>query len=96
MARICRDDLPDGESEIFLQMGLDSPVNKPPDEQITGLRREHISRVADAAQRHHRVHTRLDAPRLRRGALLNPGSMKLPSAWVPALSPLINIAHFAK
>jgi hypothetical protein len=35
MARICRDDLPDGESEIFLQMGLDSPVDTPPDGQIT-------------------------------------------------------------
>jgi hypothetical protein len=35
MARICRDDLPDGHSEIFLQEGLDTPVNKPPDGQIT-------------------------------------------------------------
>jgi len=30
-------------SEIFLQMGLDTPVDKLPDGQITGLRREHIS-----------------------------------------------------
>jgi hypothetical protein len=35
MARICRDDLPDGLSEIFLQRGLDSPLNKLPDGQIT-------------------------------------------------------------
>jgi hypothetical protein len=26
MARICRDDLPDGESEIFLQRGLDTDL----------------------------------------------------------------------
>jgi len=32
-ARICRDDLPDGESEIFLQKGLDNPM----DGQITDL-----------------------------------------------------------
>jgi hypothetical protein len=57
-------------SEIFLQRGLDMPVNKPPDGQITGPRREHIPRVADAVQRHQRVRARLDAPRLRRGALL--------------------------
>jgi hypothetical protein len=66
-------------------MGLDTPVNKLPDGQITGLRREHIPRVVDAVKRHQRVHARLDAPRLRRRALLNPGSMKLPSVWVPAL-----------
>ncbi|HXL32635.1 MAG TPA: hypothetical protein VN968_25580 [Bradyrhizobium sp.] len=46
------------------------PVNKPPDGQITGLRREHIPRVADAVQYHQRVHTRLDVPRLLCGALL--------------------------
>jgi hypothetical protein len=32
MARICRDDLPDGESEIFLQRGIDT---KMPDGQIS-------------------------------------------------------------
>ena len=58
------------KTEIFLQKGLDTPVSKPPDGQITGLRREHIPRVADAVQCHQRVHTRLDAPRLRRGAAL--------------------------
>jgi hypothetical protein len=30
--------LPDEHSEIFLQKGLDSPVDKPPDGQITGPR----------------------------------------------------------
>ena len=35
MARACRDDLPDGLSEIFLQRGIDTPFNKPPDGQIT-------------------------------------------------------------
>ncbi len=36
MARACRDDLPDGLSEIFLERGIDTPVNKPPDGQISG------------------------------------------------------------
>jgi hypothetical protein len=46
MARICRDDLPDEQSEIFLQEGLDTPVNKPPDGQITTRQREQISLVS--------------------------------------------------
>jgi hypothetical protein len=33
-------------SEIFLQRGLDTPVNKPPDGQISGLQREQISLVS--------------------------------------------------
>jgi hypothetical protein len=55
------------KTEIFLQKGLDTKL---PDGQITGLRREHIPHVANVVQRYQRVHTRLDAPRLRRGALL--------------------------
>src|ERR1700720_1996136 len=42
MARICRDDLPDEHSEIFLPWGLDTPVDKSPDGQITTRRREQI------------------------------------------------------
>src|SRR6266404_3007757 len=38
-ARICRDDLPHGESEIFLQMGLDSQMNTPITDLPVGLRR---------------------------------------------------------
>jgi hypothetical protein len=45
MARICRDDLPDGESEIFLQRGLDRRAN-----QWTATR-THCPRVPDAVQR---------------------------------------------
>jgi len=36
MARTCRDDLPDGGSEIFLQRGLDRKIATTPDGQITG------------------------------------------------------------
>jgi hypothetical protein len=39
MGRICRDDLPNGGSEIFLQRGVDTPLNKLPDGQITTRRR---------------------------------------------------------
>jgi hypothetical protein len=35
MGRACRDDLPDGESEIFLQKGLDRDFAKLPVGQIT-------------------------------------------------------------
>jgi hypothetical protein len=35
MTRACRDDLPDGLSEIFLQRGMDTPANKQPDGQIS-------------------------------------------------------------
>src|SRR5260221_10401758 len=41
-----RDVSTDHGSEIFLQRGLDSPFNKPPDGQITTRRREHISLVS--------------------------------------------------
>jgi hypothetical protein len=37
-----RDVSTDHGSEIFLQRGLDTPVNKPPDGQITTRRREHV------------------------------------------------------
>ena len=37
MARACRDDLPDGLSEIFLQRGINTPFNKPPDGQISAI-----------------------------------------------------------
>jgi hypothetical protein len=36
----------DHGSEIFLQMGLDTPVNKPPDGQITTRQREQIPLVS--------------------------------------------------
>jgi hypothetical protein len=38
--------LGDVKTEIFLQTGLDTPVDKPPDGQITGLRQEHIALVS--------------------------------------------------
>src|SRR5712692_313105 len=41
-----RDVSTDHGSEIFLQRGLDSPVNKPPDGQITTRRREQIPLVS--------------------------------------------------
>ena len=51
--RICRDDLPDGESEIFfgkpeirLDTPVNKPVNKPPDGQITTRPREQIPLVS--------------------------------------------------
>jgi hypothetical protein len=34
------------QKEIFLQTGLDTPVNKPPDGQISGLQREQIPLVS--------------------------------------------------
>src|SRR5450432_2193073 len=47
-----RCDLGGTKTEIFLQRGLDSPVNKPPDRQITTRPRRAISsRVPDAVQR---------------------------------------------
>jgi hypothetical protein len=39
------------KTKIFLQRGLDTPVKKPPDGQITTRQREHIARVPDAVQR---------------------------------------------
>jgi hypothetical protein len=39
------------KTKIFLQMGLDTPVKKPPDGQITTRLREQIARVPDAVQR---------------------------------------------
>jgi hypothetical protein len=39
MATICKDDLPDGESEIFFgkpEITLDTPVNKPVDKPPDG------------------------------------------------------------
>src|SRR5713226_9519891 len=47
-AQSSRRDLGGAKTEIFLQRGLDTPVNKPPDGQITGLRREQIPRVSRA------------------------------------------------
>ena len=38
-----RGDLGGTETEIFFQMGLDTPVNKPPDGQISTRQREQIS-----------------------------------------------------
>jgi hypothetical protein len=34
--RACRDDLPDGESGIFLQRGLDRQIKQPVRQQIAG------------------------------------------------------------
>src|SRR5229473_1832148 len=42
----CRGDLGGMKTEIFLQKGLDTPVNKPPDGQITTRQREHIALVS--------------------------------------------------
>jgi len=51
-AKGSRCDLGGTKTEIFLQRGLDTPVNKPPDGQITTrLRRAISSRVPDAEQR---------------------------------------------
>ena len=41
-----RCDLGGVKTKIFLQRGLDTPVNEPPDGQITGLRREQIPLVS--------------------------------------------------
>ena len=41
-----RGDLGGTETEIFFKRGLDTPFNKPPDGQITGLRREQIPLVS--------------------------------------------------
>jgi hypothetical protein len=41
-AAISASDLPDGESQIFLQRGMDRPIQKLPDEQITLIRLKKI------------------------------------------------------
>ena len=45
-AQSSRSDLGGMKTEIFLQRGLDTPVNKPPDGQISGLQREQIPLVS--------------------------------------------------
>jgi hypothetical protein len=57
-------------SEIFLQRGLDSPVNKPPDGQITGCAESDSARVPDAVQRASRCSAA-------------PGSIQTPSTMAP-------------
>jgi hypothetical protein len=66
-----RCDLGGTKTEIFLQRGLDSPVNKPPDGQITTRPRRAISsRVPDAVQRHSRCSA-------------EPGPLQTPSTMDP-------------
>jgi hypothetical protein len=49
-AGISASDLPDGESQIFLRRGMDRPIQKLPDGQISFLIVAKILRIAAAIQ----------------------------------------------
>src|SRR5713101_8603796 len=68
-AQSSRRDLGGAKTEIFLQRGLDTPVNKPPDGQTTGLRREQIPRVSRARRSTFRQGSSSGFGRVRRMAL---------------------------